>query len=301
MFRTTFLASFMLLLALATDHACAGESPGIKLDIVTSLGVKKSIDVYSVSTNDDLVNRAGGRLDRHWVYEGSIATGFLAIRSDDKSTVLIPWGQVKDVSVRDKKHVIATTESTEYVGKIITFVTSDDDDDNERFDEDDPVHDLSAVTSMKVSVQHTPVTDKKPKKPTDKKPKKPSEWSATRAAHDTQPVSQPRFVFQYHGRDAFINIGTTREVIASDFRITVDGDTSRASIDDFQFVEIGGAADKPTITVQAAGGQPVTGTLELSVVDDGTHLAFTWALLVDLRDGCRLLLPPKSPCKLQRK
>jgi hypothetical protein len=95
--------------------------------------------------------------------------------------------------------------------------------------------------------------------------------------------------------------GSEREVEATNFKVTVDGESVVGELGDFQSVLFSLPGGKPTLTLQAPGGTPVSGPLTLSAKDDkGDHEAREWLIAIDLPNR-RTLAVKNAAWKLERR
>src|SRR4051812_46921516 len=75
--------------------ACA-ESIGLTLEIATKLGVKTTVEVGRVTSDDPLLNALGAACSSKY----SADQALLAVQKEDGGFVLIPWRQISEVTLR---------------------------------------------------------------------------------------------------------------------------------------------------------------------------------------------------------
>lgn len=258
------------------------DSIGLKLEIATRLGVKTTVDVGRADCGDSLLHRLGAG------WYGSMGEPMLAVEKDDGTSILIPWRQITDVSARERTQVVSLRDGSEHSGKLRQIVASSDDPDKK--------YDLATATSVRI-IETPPEKEEADTFPARERKPEPEkkQWNLWVAA-GTSPmqVTLPRFVFSYYSTSGYILGGSDRTAIARSFSVTVNGEGMQANIDDFELLELGVTGDKPSLSVKAKDGEPVSGLFSLSADDDkGNHNAHTWLLAVDQPDGCILAL--KNP------
>jgi hypothetical protein len=268
--------------ALTATEALA--QPNLLLRVKTKLGVDAEVAVGLTRADNVLLGKLGAAAYRAGSDE------CLAVRVSANVVMLVKWKAVKEATREGAQHTVTLADGSRLVGTVQGTVETEA--------EPRRTYDLATATAFSV-------VSSKPGYRLSRA-KTPGAWTLT-VPGSSQPYagSAPRFVFQYYSSSGYVMGGSEREVESTTFQVMVDNEAVTGELADFQSLSLTASTAspaRPTLTLQAPGGTPVSGAISLSIKDDkGDHPAHAgWMLALDL-DEVRTIAVTQGGWKLERK
>lgn len=256
-----------------------GEYPVVQL--TTKLGVETTVEVKSIDTDNDVLNRVLG------LQQGM---DFL-LRTDDGIYMVVPLRMFRRAYEREGILIVTLANDQEFKGEL-GFVL------------DDPQkksYDLRTVS--KVVLLSLP-EDEYNIEAIGQEPTVLWELHITKPVDLTYSISNPRFAFQYSSSAGYAIGGADHETESESFYIQIGDEEILANLPDFEEVTFNELAEGETgdqIKLKAPSGVETAGTLILKAEDSkGYHKGRDWFLVMNSSNN-ELVIVLKNPKCILRK